>query len=148
MMNPEELISAWEDAYREYGADASDDFYDTSRAVAKAWGALAESVELPWWLYAAVRSAAEAFEFQGEPGPAGVPAMLARRAGIRFGGRNREAGDDPDPDDERAMDTSASAERTVSFSPVAAPPVITMTTDTDGMRWPRSDDRANVANRA
>lgn len=135
-MNPEELISAWEDAYREYGEDADEDLRGTSRAVAKAWCALAESVDLPWWLYAAVRSAAEAFEVQGEPGSVGVTAMLVRRGGVRFGGKTCDDGDDLDLEDDQGMAGAESGGRSCSCSPAESLPVGA----TFGMRWPRGDD--------
>ena len=65
-MVSKELVFAWEDAYRRYFGAAGPNVVDTSRAVASAWRGLAESDALPWWLSAAVRSAAEAFERQAE----------------------------------------------------------------------------------
>ncbi|MTD54510.1 hypothetical protein [Amycolatopsis pithecellobii] len=58
------LILAWEDAYRRYSAAAGPNVVETSRAVACAWRELETAGALPWWLRAAVRSAAEAFEQQ------------------------------------------------------------------------------------
>src|SRR5262245_9110727 len=65
-MVAQNLVVAWEDAYRKYGHAVENDVTETSRAVAGAWRELAACVELPWWLSAAVRSAAQAFEHQAE----------------------------------------------------------------------------------
>jgi hypothetical protein len=74
------MILAWEDAYRKYESAEVNDVGAASRAVATAWQELAEYSELPWWLCAAVRSAAQAFEHQAQewdpvqtPGPTVVP---------------------------------------------------------------------------
>ena len=57
-----DAIAAWEEAYREY--EKATDVAVASRAVAAAWRNLAVTFELPWWLLAAVHSAAEAFDLQ------------------------------------------------------------------------------------
>ncbi|HEX6355588.1 hypothetical protein [Actinophytocola sp.] len=59
-------IAAWEHAYRAYENAAETDVASTSRAVAAAWRGLTESTDLPWWLLAAVCTAAEAFDHQAE----------------------------------------------------------------------------------
>jgi hypothetical protein len=63
-MVAQDLVVAWEDAYRRYENAVGNDVTETSRAVAGAWHELATCADLPWWLSAAVRSAAEAFEHQ------------------------------------------------------------------------------------
>ena len=103
-MAPEQLVSAWENAYREYSDDAETDVADVSLEVATAWRALAENAELPWWLSAAVRSAAEAFERQGEACRAwavnGVTIALPRQAdGAETGGGAPVGACDQDVDD-------------------------------------------------
>lgn len=62
----QDLVVAWENAYRRYETAMGNDVIDTSHAVAEAWQELAAVAELPWWLSAAVRSAAQAFEHQAE----------------------------------------------------------------------------------
>lgn len=62
----EDLIRAWEDAYRRYGSAAGANVAPASRAVALAWRDIACTSRLPWWALAAVESAAEAFEDQAE----------------------------------------------------------------------------------
>lgn len=74
---PEPYVRAWEGAYRQYGQVAemaarlpADDpaaawhMATASWAVAAAWREIATVGRLPWWLLAAVESAAEAFESQ------------------------------------------------------------------------------------
>jgi hypothetical protein len=61
-----DAIAAWEEAYREYEKALATDVVGASRAVAAAWRNLAVDLELPWWLLAAVHSAAEAFDLQAE----------------------------------------------------------------------------------
>jgi hypothetical protein len=74
---PEPLVRAWEMAYRQYGLAnelsarlPSDDpaaawqMATASWGVASAWREIASVVRLPWWLFAAVEAAAEAFETQ------------------------------------------------------------------------------------
>jgi hypothetical protein len=74
---PEPYLRAWENAYRQYGhvtemasRMAPDDpaaawhMATASSAVAAAWREIATVGRLPWWLLAAVESAAEAFESQ------------------------------------------------------------------------------------
>lgn len=65
-MAAKDLVVTWEDAYRMYGSATGEDVTHTSRAVARAWRDLAACAELPWWLSAAVRSAAQAFEYQAQ----------------------------------------------------------------------------------
>jgi hypothetical protein len=74
---PNKQVSAWESAYRAY-RDASDavarsrgtnpevarEMAAVSWSVAHAWRALAGDPEQPWWVVAAVGSAAQAFEEQ------------------------------------------------------------------------------------
>jgi hypothetical protein len=61
-----QLAVNWEDAYRTYEDASAANIADTSRAVAMAWRALGADTTLPWWLTAAVLSAAEAFEHQAD----------------------------------------------------------------------------------
>lgn len=74
---PEQFIRSWEGAYRQYGqvneiisrmpADdpvAAWQMANASWAVASAWREIATVARLPWWVLAAVDSAAEAFEVQ------------------------------------------------------------------------------------
>lgn len=61
-----ERVIVWEDAYRRYQSSAGPNVVVTSRAVASAWRSILQVAELPWWLLAAVGSAAEAFERQAE----------------------------------------------------------------------------------
>jgi hypothetical protein len=74
---PDQVIRAWEGAYRQYGqvneivsrmsADdpvAAWQMATASWAVASAWREIATVSRLPWWVLAAVDSAAEAFEAQ------------------------------------------------------------------------------------
>jgi hypothetical protein len=65
-MSSAELVATWEDVYREYFGADKERFVDVSRAVATAWRALGTEAALPWWLSAAVLSAAEAFEHQAD----------------------------------------------------------------------------------
>jgi hypothetical protein len=67
----QDLVATWEDAYRRYAGAVEEDVTKTSWAVANAWRELAARTELPWWLSAAVRSAAQAFEHQAESSAAG-----------------------------------------------------------------------------
>lgn len=77
VMVSERLVDLWEAAYREYGAvsDLLDESVPgdaaiaermarASEAVAVVWRELAGSSELPWWSVAALRAAAQAFEYQ------------------------------------------------------------------------------------
>jgi hypothetical protein len=77
----EDLIRAWEDAYRRYGSAAGANVAPASRAVAMAWRDIACMSRLPWWMLAAVESAAEAFEDQAEQWEA-----RARQASRSFSG--------------------------------------------------------------
>lgn len=74
---PEPYVRAWESAYQQYGhvsemaarmpADdpaAAWHMATASWGVAAAWREIASAGRLPWWLLAAVESAAEAFESQ------------------------------------------------------------------------------------
>jgi hypothetical protein len=74
---PEQVVRAWEGKYRQYGQVnemvsrmPTDDpvaawhMATASWAVANAWREIATVSRLPWWLLAAVESAAEAFEAQ------------------------------------------------------------------------------------
>ncbi|WP_020670411.1 hypothetical protein [Amycolatopsis nigrescens] len=79
MMVELELVQAWESAYRQYTAMSATvnrfpsvdqrlawEMAAASAAVASAWRALECDGFHPWWLTAAVRSAAEAFEGQAQ----------------------------------------------------------------------------------
>jgi hypothetical protein len=74
---PDLFVRTWEGAYRQYGQTSEavarlpgDDpaaawqMATASWAVAAAWREIATVSRLPWWLLAAVESAAEAFESQ------------------------------------------------------------------------------------
>jgi hypothetical protein len=74
---PEQVVRAWEGTYRQYAQVnemvtrmTEDDpvgawhLATVSWAAAKAWREIATVSRLPWWLLAAVESAAEAFEAQ------------------------------------------------------------------------------------
>jgi hypothetical protein len=74
---PEKSIRAWEAAYRQYGRawettarcgkndpTAARDMAAASWAVAAAWRQVASATRLPWWVLAALESAAGAFESQ------------------------------------------------------------------------------------
>lgn len=72
------LVAAWESEYRRYGQAAELSLWaggdpgdasamaDASASVAVAWRRIAGSTVLPWWLLAAVDSAAQAFEAQAQ----------------------------------------------------------------------------------
>ena len=73
----DEAIRSWESAYRNYGqvrnvpvvpseisAELRRQMVSASWAVASAWRQIARTRRLPWWLLAAVESAAQAFEAQ------------------------------------------------------------------------------------
>lgn len=112
-MTSEKLVSAWEEAYREYMDPERMEVADTSVAVATAWRELAADTELPWWLYAAVNSAAEAFEHQGEVrvaapanGAAGSPDGTVVLPVRRGGGEPSEEDGEPDQESDRASDTA------------------------------------------
>src|SRR4051794_19299016 len=61
-----DLIHAWEDAYCWYGVASGAEIAPASRAVALAWRDLVCTSTLPWWVLAAVESAAQAFEDQAD----------------------------------------------------------------------------------
>ncbi|OQO93021.1 hypothetical protein B1813_13040 [Saccharomonospora piscinae] len=76
-MATKKQVRAWEDAYRRYGTaservartrridtQAAHDMAAASRDVASAWRSIASGPDLPWWLLAALDSAAQAFEQQ------------------------------------------------------------------------------------
>jgi len=68
---PEALVRNWEAVYGRYLA-AQADRAETARLsvdVAAAWQAIAAIPGLDWWLVAALRTAAEAFERQAESQP-------------------------------------------------------------------------------
>lgn len=73
----ETSVRAWEGAYRHYGRAwewtarspkgdpaAAREMASTSWAVAAAWRQIAAAATLPWWMLAALESAAAAFESQ------------------------------------------------------------------------------------
>lgn len=73
----EKSIQAWEAAYRQYGhawettarcgkndPNAARDMAAASWAVAAAWRQITSATRLPWWVLAALESAAGAFESQ------------------------------------------------------------------------------------
>lgn len=74
-----DLVRAWEGAYRKYGQAAEMaarkpeadpavawEMASASLAVAKAWRDFTALPTLPWWVLAAVESAADAFEAQAQ----------------------------------------------------------------------------------
>jgi transposase len=74
---PARLVMQWEDAYRQYGAafdhatrqeagdpQAAEAVASASWQIAGVWRDMATAVPLPWWLLAALRAAADAFETQ------------------------------------------------------------------------------------
>jgi hypothetical protein len=76
---PDDLLWAWEAAYRRYGEaskvaasaisgdpNATHHMVSASREMAVAWRALEAVPDLPWWVLAAVSHAAQAFEFQAQ----------------------------------------------------------------------------------
>lgn len=76
-MISEKSRSVWEAAYRQYGRAveararsgkgdpaAAREMARASRAVAAAWRQIAAASSLPWWILAAIESAAGAFECQ------------------------------------------------------------------------------------
>jgi len=77
VLAPETLVARWEAAYRRYteatrlagranagDRAAAETLASTSRQVATTWRDIATTVVLPWWVLAALRAAAEAFEAQ------------------------------------------------------------------------------------
>jgi len=82
----EKSIRAWEAAYRQYGhawettarcgkndPAAARDMAAASWAVAAAWRQIASATRLPWWVLAALESAAGAFESQAREYETGSP---------------------------------------------------------------------------
>ena len=76
-MTSEKSVHAWEGAYRHYGRAwewtarsprgdpaAAREMASASCAVAAAWRQIASATTLPWWMLAAIESAAAAFESQ------------------------------------------------------------------------------------
>ena len=76
-MIPEGLEQRWESAYRRYGETSTTvavarsgdrgvaaEMAAASSDVAAMWRELESSVDLPWWMLAALSAAAQAFEFQ------------------------------------------------------------------------------------
>jgi hypothetical protein len=91
-----EKVSAWEHAYRRYtqaldvvgcSQDADhgvvDELVSASRLVATAWRAIAVQTELPWWMAAAVESAAEAFDGQADQDQAGLGLVVSQPRQLR-----------------------------------------------------------------
>ena len=83
---PEKPIRVWETAYRQYGhawettarcgksdPTAARDMAAASWAVAAAWRQIASATRLPWWVLAALESAAGAFESQAREYETGLP---------------------------------------------------------------------------
>jgi hypothetical protein len=82
----EKSIRTWETAYRQYGhawettarcgrsdPTAARDMAAASWAVAAAWRQIASATRLPWWVLAALESAAGAFESQAREYEQGQP---------------------------------------------------------------------------
>jgi hypothetical protein len=78
-MAVDQCVRTWEGAYRHYGrmweltarAPKSDpaaarEMAAASRAVAAAWRAIQAATPLPWWILAALQSAAAAFDEQAQ----------------------------------------------------------------------------------
>jgi len=82
-MVAKDLVVTWEDTYRRYESAVGNDVTEASRALAGTWRELAAAVELPWWLSAAVRSAAQAFEHQADAWAGGWPGHDDMAAAIR-----------------------------------------------------------------
>ncbi|SES12679.1 hypothetical protein SAMN04487818_107466 [Actinokineospora terrae] len=62
---PPELVERWEAAYSRYDGGDLHDMADVSAAVGTLWREMATAVPgSPWWLVAALVTAAEAFEAQ------------------------------------------------------------------------------------
>jgi hypothetical protein len=99
-MVAQDLVVTWEDVYRRYAGAVGEDVTKTSWAVARAWRELAARTELPWWLSAAVRSAAQAFEHQAEALAAGWGGRddMASAAGTA----NDDRGDEDEEEEHRA----------------------------------------------
>ncbi|GAB3909092.1 hypothetical protein GCM10029964_110090 [Kibdelosporangium lantanae] len=100
MLVSTKVVGVWEDAYRRYGR-ASDivarsrgrdvaavqELITASRAVATAWRAIAAQAELPWWVVAAVESAAEAFAEQARQEEAALQPVAPVAQDGAIGGR-------------------------------------------------------------
>jgi hypothetical protein len=76
-MATKKQVRDWEEAYHHYGASSevvartwqinattAQDMASASWAVANSWRSIAGNPELPWWMLAALESAAQAFEEQ------------------------------------------------------------------------------------
>lgn len=93
----QDLVVAWEKAYSRYETAMGDDVTETSRAVAGAWHELAAHAELPWWLSAAVRTAAQAFEHQAEDWAADEIRHAAAVTGTADDDNEEDDGGDEEP---------------------------------------------------
>lgn len=89
MLVSTKVIGVWEDAYRRYGrasevvarcrggdVAAVQELIAASRAVAGAWRTIAAQAELPWWIVAAIESAAEAFDGQARQEQAAIQSVV------------------------------------------------------------------------
>ena len=76
-MIEEDLVQRWESAYRRYGETSktvavarsgdrgvAGEMAAASSDIAAMWREMESSVDLPWWILAALSTAAQAFEFQ------------------------------------------------------------------------------------
>jgi hypothetical protein len=79
VMAADQCTRVWEGAYRHYGRiwelttrspkgdpAVAREMAAASRAVAAAWRAIEATITLPWWMLAALQSAASAFEEQAQ----------------------------------------------------------------------------------
>jgi hypothetical protein len=102
---PARLVSRWEEAYRQYGVafdhaarmeagdrQAAEAVAAASWQVAGLWRDMATAVPLSWWLLAALRAAADAFEAQARSWHAKAaqpePPRPARRVAARPAGQS------------------------------------------------------------
>ncbi|SFB29132.1 hypothetical protein SAMN05216266_107292 [Amycolatopsis marina] len=101
-MATKKQVRAWEEAYRHYGstselvartrqvdAATAQDMASASWAVAVSWRAIAGNPELPWWMLAALESAAQAFEEQARHWQARSTDNACGVASVRSGSRRR-----------------------------------------------------------
>lgn len=95
-------VRDWEQAYGHYGASSevvartgqpsaatAQDMASASWAVAESWHAIACNPELPWWMLAALKSAAQAFEEQAHYWQARSADDTCGFASVRSGARRR-----------------------------------------------------------
>ena len=94
VMVPATVVERWEQAYRAYGEatealsrsepgdpNVARTMAAASQDVARAWQALAEEPDLPWWTVAALGAATQAFELQARDWKARAEHAGSRSAG-------------------------------------------------------------------